>query len=142
MLLLTVPIQSDVEIGRTRKVGLKPGLYCYVGSALGPGGLAARLRRHACAGERKHWHIDYLLPYAQLLGALVIEDNRRHECMWASWVRRVASSCVDGFGASDCKCTGHLFYLGASLDESLFVRKAKEDLHAQYVSKTEIRLSG
>jgi Uri superfamily endonuclease len=99
MLLLILPNRSDIEIGRTRRVGLEPGLYCYVGSALGPGGLAARLRRHAYAGERKHWHVDYLLPYAQLVGALVIEDRRRHECIWASWMGRVADSCVDGFGA-------------------------------------------
>jgi sugar fermentation stimulation protein A len=138
MLLLTLPNQSEVEVGRTRRIRLEPGLYCYVGSALGLGGRGARLRRHAHPGERKHWHIDYLLPYARLLGALVIEDGIRHECMWATWVSRVAISCVDGFGASDCTCTGHLFHLGDSLDETLFVKKVEEDLQAQYVSRTEI----
>lgn len=45
---------------------LAPGLYLYVGSAYGPGGLRARLRRHL-EGVRKRlkWHIDYLLAADQ-----------------------------------------------------------------------------
>lgn len=63
---------SDIKIGRKLEVSLEPGLYSYVGSALGPGGLVTRLRRHASKSSIKHWHIDYLLPYTKIIGALVI----------------------------------------------------------------------
>jgi len=138
MILLKLSSRSNIKIGRTRRVSLERGLYCYVGSALGPGGFTARLRRYASIGMRKHWHVDYLLPHAELIGALVIEDSSRYECSWASWVGRLADSCIDGFGASDCRCSGHLFYLGESLDKDQFVNKAQEDLRARHVSKQEM----
>jgi len=36
------------------------GIYCYCGSACGPGGLYARLKRHLDGHIKKHWHFDYL----------------------------------------------------------------------------------
>jgi Uri superfamily endonuclease len=48
-------------LGRRLWVELPPGVYAYVGSAWGPGGLGARLRRHLCGSRRRlWWHIDYL----------------------------------------------------------------------------------
>jgi Uri superfamily endonuclease len=138
LLLIRLPELSHLKIGRTRFMNFDPGSYCYAGSALGPGGLAARLRRHAAGGGRKHWHIDYLLPHGRLVGALVLEDTSRLECAWASWVGRVANACIDGFGASDCKCNGHLFHLGARLEEFRFVKLAQQDLHARPISKNEL----
>ena len=138
ILVLKLTNHADIEIGRTQSVSFEPGLYCYIGSALGPGGLKARLRRHASVGVQIHWHIDYFLSHAKLIGAIVIEDRTRHECTWASWVSRVAGSCIDGFGASDCRCKGHLFCLGESLDEGLFIKQALEALNAHYVAKKEL----
>jgi Uri superfamily endonuclease len=139
LLLLKLPEQSDIEIGRSRSISLDPGWYCYVGSALGSGGLAARLRRHASVSVRKHWHIDYLLPHVQLTGALVREGAQRYECTWASWVNQVAVLCVERFGASDCKCNGHLFYIGVSVYEGLsFIEQAQKDLHAHYIGQEEL----
>ena len=135
ILLIELPKQSNIAVGRTLRVILEAGLYCYVGSALGPGGLAARLKRHASISLRKHWHIDYLMPPAQLVGALIIEDAQRHECDWAAWVDQWADSCIRGFGASDCKCRGHLFYLGASLDKDPLIQQAQGALHTRYLSR-------
>lgn len=57
-----------------RRVTLDPGFYVYVGSAGGPGGVGARVRRHLLLsrGEKKgalRWHIDQVLasPRASIL---------------------------------------------------------------------------
>lgn len=138
LLLLTLPAPAELQIGRNRTISFEAGLYCYVGSALGPGGLAARLKRHAAGSKRQHWHIDYLLPHAQLAGALVIEDPRRLECSWAAWVESQAHACVQKFGSSDCRCAGHLFLLGAFDEKGLFVRRARRALNADFVSLAAI----
>lgn len=134
MLLIEVTGTSRVTAGRARSVDLEPGLYCYVGSALGPGGLAARLRRHASRPARKHWHVDHLLERATLAGVLVIEDGVHHECAWAAWAAGEALSTIDGFGASDCRCRGHLFHLGKTLGSAArdrFAVRAWQDLGAR-----------
>ena len=38
---------QEVPIGKLGVLHMLPGIYVYVGSALGPGGLAARIERHA-----------------------------------------------------------------------------------------------
>jgi len=48
-------------VGRRLYAALPPGLYLYVGTGWGPGGVAARLRRHMCGARRRlWWHIDYV----------------------------------------------------------------------------------
>jgi len=55
-------------VGRRWAVALPSGVYVYVGSAWGPGGLAARLRRHVCRGARRlWWHVDYLAVWRGFL---------------------------------------------------------------------------
>ena len=134
LLLLALAEPAELPIGRTRRMQFDAGLYCYAGSALGPGGLAARLGRYASGQGRHHWHIDYLLPHATLLGALVVEDTRRLECRWAGWVDDRAQACVAGFGSSDCGCRGHLFRIGLAQDSNLFIASAELDLHARWIS--------
>ncbi|MFQ6014179.1 MAG: DUF123 domain-containing protein [Anaerolineae bacterium] len=85
----------------------------YVGSALGPGGLTARLTRHLHRNKALHWHIDHLLQCARLLEIWAIVSPERLECRWATVVRQLygATSPVPGFGSSDCRCPSHLTYL-------------------------------
>ncbi len=54
-----------LEIGRLGSFNIIPGFYAYVGSAFGPGGLRARIRHHLESVAQPHWHIDYLLGYAE-----------------------------------------------------------------------------
>lgn len=138
LLLLKLDEVREVFVGRSRRTCFTPGLYCYVGSARGPGGLRARLSRHASRSKRKHWHIDYLLDHARLTGALVIESKDRAECALAKWVGEVADSCVLGFGSSDCTCEGHLFLIGSDLPESRFVRLAEVNVGARHVQVEEL----
>ena len=100
MILLKLSSRVRAQIGRNRELSFSPGLYCYVGSALG---------HHA-----------------------------RHECRWASWLSRDAAFCVDGFGASDCECSGHLFCLGRSPDLGSFLEQARSDLHAHHVTREQL----
>jgi Uri superfamily endonuclease len=132
LLLLSLSTRVEAQIGRLRRIHFAPGLYGYAGSALGSGGLAARLRRHAAGGPRPHWHIDYLLPHAHLLGALVREDPQRLECAWAAWASEHAQACVRGFGSSDCACPGHLFLFGPAGDEAQLIELAQRDLAARW----------
>ena len=132
LLLLSLPARAKLQIGRLRRIDFAPGLYGYTGSALGPGGLAARLNRHASGAGRRHWHIDYLLPHARLLGALAREDPQRLECAWAAWAGGQAQACIRGFGSSDCDCLGHLFFLGPAGDEARFIELAQCDLAARW----------
>lgn len=130
LLLLSLPARVEAQIGRLRRIDFAPGLYGYAGSALGPGGLAARLKRHAAGAGRQHWHIDYLLPHARLLGALAREDPQRLECAWAAWASGPALVCIRGFGSSDCACPGHLFFFGPNPDEIQLIAQARRELAA------------
>jgi len=139
MLLIELAERLVVEVGRAGRMDFEPGLYAYVGSALGPGGLTARLRRHASRPARKHWHVDHLLGLsdrARLAGVLVIEGDERRECAWAAWVEGAALATVDGFGASDCRCQGHLFHISQApgpAARNRFAEQAWRDLGARPV---------
>lgn len=132
LLLLSLPAQVGAQIGRLRWIDFAPGLYGYAGSALGPGGLAARLGRHASDAGRRHWHIDYLLPHAHLLGALVREHPQRLECAWAAWASARGHATIPGFGSSDCTCPGHLFLLGPATGAAAFIELAQRELAARW----------
>jgi Uri superfamily endonuclease len=100
-----------IQVGRLGRFRFEPGWYLYVGSALGPGGLQARIERHARAEKRLHWHIDYLLAQGELREAWVVVDTVRRECDWARALAALPDIRipVPGFGASDCRCGAHLF---------------------------------
>jgi len=91
---------------------LREGYYAYVGSAFGPGGLGARLRRHLAVAKPLHWHIDYLRAAVAVVEIWVTLDHVRREHQWAAAVAaaRPASMPLKGFGASDCDCPAHLFF--------------------------------
>ena len=59
-LLLEATAIQDVPIGKLGVLHMLPGIYVYVGSALGPGGLAARVGRHAL--REKALALAYRLP--------------------------------------------------------------------------------
>jgi Uri superfamily endonuclease len=112
--ILLVELASPVAIavGRLGSISFEAGVYAYVGSAFGPGGLAARLHRHIVGPRKIHWHIDYLLERATVIGTLHRAEVERGECKWARWVGTRAKAHVPGFGSSDCRCESHLFFLG------------------------------
>ncbi|MFO8145391.1 MAG: DUF123 domain-containing protein, partial [Candidatus Syntrophosphaera sp.] len=54
-----------------------------VGSARGPGGLAARIARHQREPKPRHWHIDYLRAHAELIAVWYTVGSLGRECSWA-----------------------------------------------------------
>ena len=111
-LLLEATAIQDVPIGKLGVLHMLPGIYVYVGSALGPGGLAARVGRHALREKMLHWHIDYLRAETRLLAVWFARGANHGECRWSRMLKQAAGAQVPlaGFGASDCRCRSHLYY--------------------------------
>jgi sugar fermentation stimulation protein A len=103
-----MPVGRTIQIGRLGKYHFHQGIYFYTGSA--QRNLSARLERHNRKKKPLHWHIDYLSAKAEMLGAITIPGQRKHECKIAEELGKISELAVPGFGASDCRCTGHLFY--------------------------------
>jgi len=111
-LLLEATAIQDVPIGKLGVLHMRPGIYVYVGSALGPGGLAARVERHAQREKTLHWHIDYLRAETRLLAVWFTRGAKHGECHWSRILGGAAGAQIplDGFGSSDCRCPSHLQY--------------------------------
>lgn len=103
---------------------MHPGRYLYVGSAFGPGGLAARVGRHWRADKPLRWHIDYLRQVAALQAVWFSTDGTRLEHRWAEALTgRPGIEPIVGFGCSDCACPAHLFRArDTSVAEAIRVR--------------------
>jgi sugar fermentation stimulation protein A len=103
-----MPAGRMIQIGRLGKFYFRRGIYFYVGSA--QRNLPARLERHGRKKKPLHWHIDYLSVNAEMLGAIMIPGRRKRECEIARELGGIFELVIPLFGASDCKCAGHLFY--------------------------------
>jgi Uri superfamily endonuclease len=111
-LILHCPMAALLQIGRVGVMRLNPGYYVYLGSALGPGGIRARVAHHQNRSRRPHWHIDYLRLRTSLHSVWFSYDLLRREHEWAHAVEtmRGSESSIPGFGASDCHCKSHLYF--------------------------------
>jgi Uri superfamily endonuclease len=111
-LILFCSREGLVQIGKLGPLRLRRGFYAYVGSALGPGGVRARIAHHRKLSLRPHWHIDYLRPYTRLDRIWYSYGGARREHRWARVLSglRGASVPIAGFGSSDCRCKTHLFF--------------------------------
>lgn len=111
-LLLRAEFARTIVVGRLGTLDVRRGWYVYVGSALGPGGLAARVGRHLRHAKTCRWHVDYLTAVATLDEVWLTLGGTRRECQWANALGQMRGATVplDGFGASDCRCCTHLYY--------------------------------
>jgi Uri superfamily endonuclease len=107
LLIMALPKDSSVMVGKHGIIHFKKGCYAYIGSALN--GLEQRIQRHLSTDKKTHWHIDYLLPFTEIVDIFYKENNRRDECRIAQSLERNFAS-IPGFGCSDCCCQSHLFY--------------------------------
>jgi Uri superfamily endonuclease len=124
VLILHLAQDTTITVGKLGIFEFPAGWYAYAGSALGPGGLAARLAYHQRHEKSYQWHIDYLLDHAELVEIWWAVENKRKECAWASALRAIpgARVPVPNFGASDCRCLSHLVYLQQRLVFAHFSR--------------------
>ena len=60
VLVLRFSKRLEISVGRLGVLSAQAGYYVYVGSALGPGGLAARVGRHCRREKTLRWHVDCL----------------------------------------------------------------------------------
>jgi Uri superfamily endonuclease len=113
VLIMYLAQSTEIAVGKLGTFEFNAGWYAYAGSALGPGGLAARLAYHRRSNKSFQWHIDYLLVHADLVEIWWAIENKRKECVWASALRAIPGARVSvvNFGASDCRCLAHLVYL-------------------------------
>lgn len=111
LLVLELALPRRIRLGALGTYRFMPGFYAYVGSAFGPGGLAARLAHHLRRTRTPHWHIDYLRRHAEPREIWLIE-GARCEHRWATAAAAMPSARIPGarFGASDCGCPAHLFH--------------------------------
>ncbi len=88
---------------------LPPGTYVYTGSARGPGGIRARVRRHFHQDKAIRWHVDYLTVGADRLLAWPLPGGK--ECSIVETLCQLPGITIPspGFGSSDCRtCPAHL----------------------------------
>ena len=124
IIILYLPQSKKIVVGKLGIVKFLPGFYLYVGSARGPGGLRARLNRHLSSQSKKFWHIDYLKTYCKLYTVIHQTGRESWECKWSNFFAeqdKFSVPCL-GFGASDCKCSSHLFFTKnqRDLEQNLF----------------------
>src|ERR1017187_9568250 len=112
VLVLSSRSTNPIQIGRLGALQLQSGSYIYVGSALGPGGVRARLAHHLKLSRRLHWHIDYLRAHTSVEEVWYRLDTRRLQHVWAERISLAEGASVPlvGFGSSDCGCESHLFF--------------------------------
>jgi Uri superfamily endonuclease len=115
VLILYLPHWRAIRIGRLGEFHFSNGFYAYVGSAFGPGGLAARLGHHLRRSHKPRWHIDYLRQHAGVSQIWVTGQGRELEHTWAAILPQTGNAQIPvaGFGSSDCSCTSHLFHFSS-----------------------------
>ncbi len=107
LLALSRPLALPRPALKSARLGV--GHYLYAGSALGPGGIRARVLRHARKGKRRHWHIDHLTEAGTLLAALALPGMGECEVVRSLLALPGVTVPVPGFGSSDCRtCPAHL----------------------------------
>ena len=127
ILILSLSGSHEIVIGKLGALNFLPGWYAYVGSAMGPGGLAARINRHLKTKKKMHWHIDYLRPFTSVIGAVVASGKEKKEHQWATNLNKppFPGTAINDFGCTDCNCRSHLFRFSQPFDPfglSLFLK--------------------
>jgi Uri superfamily endonuclease len=117
VLLISVEDKVQMEVGALGLINLGPGMYAYVGSALGShsSSIEGRLSRHYSDQKKMHWHIDYILkdPKVKLKTAIFSESRSAQECNLVKRICNYEFTFVEtkDFGSSDCSCVSHLILL-------------------------------
>ena len=115
-LIISISKGSTVKIGALGSILFEKGSYVYVGSAMN--GLENRINRHLREEKKMHWHIDYLLASenAKIARVFVKEtSDKKEECRIAGKIAKIGTP-VQDFGCGDCRCTTHLFRIGADFN--------------------------
>ena len=108
----------ELESGRTIKVDLlpakyfQPGFYPYVRQAKRR--LKRRIARHLRGRKKIFWYIHYFDSKATIRDVWTKADYLDKCTMVLGILKLIKKARIvqEKFGASDCRCCGHLIYLG------------------------------
>ncbi len=113
--VLVIEIPADLILQNKRFTGivLPKGIYLYCGSAKGPGGIAARVKRHCKRNKKPHWHVDELTSNGAGRVVSVLAVPGGDECALRAQLQGTSINVpVPGFGSSDCiNCPSHLIHI-------------------------------
>lgn len=109
-LLIYLPKNTSIAIGRKGNFRFPKGYYIYTGSARS--GLEKRVERHLNKNKKHFWHIDYLLDFASIKEVFVFTNGKFDECALNLKMleRPEARIMMPKFGSSDCNCPAHLAF--------------------------------
>lgn len=136
--VLVIYLLSDVEITiRGNKVLLNKGVYLYVGSCKGSGGIWPRIIRHLESSKKTRWHIDQLTTnkFSRIIGVFVIKGNDvDYESLLSNEFSKIFRY-IPRFGSSDkLSDPSHLFICNHIIDKCLDnVVKVFEDKDVDYI---------
>ncbi len=111
-LLIKIQKKTIIDHPKFNKKTLDPGYYIYVGSARGPGGIAARIKRHVKKNKKKKWHIDYLTSKQDVKTILIgykCTTKPEGEEKMSHTLEKIASPALEKFGSTDKKDETHLY---------------------------------
>lgn len=130
VLILKLSHRATIRVGRLGEFEFPAGWYTYVGSARGPGGLAARLARHVRSLKPLHWHVDHVCARARPVEIWYAAGTRKRECAWARALVNLPGASIPAsrFGASDCRCPSHLIHFAAPPDSTAFESASGENV--------------
>ena len=119
LLVIALDRELPVRLPRRPEAVLPCGLYGYCGSARGPGGLAARVRRHLRADKRPHWHIDRLTAAGRIVDVHLRPGGSECDLVNELLSQPDVGVPIPGFGSSDCRrCPAHLVALPTDFEVS------------------------
>lgn len=124
------PIEQ-LKIGRLGTYDFQPGIYGYIGSAFGAGGLRDRTDRHLNLHVTKLWNIDFLKSACTPVESWWTYDRSKREFVWAALLRSMpfASCPIKGFGAADNNnAEAHLVMFPSLPSITAFRRRARRSL--------------
>ena len=113
VVVMRLPNDVVLRIGRLGTFWLPKGYLLYVGSAMGGGGVRSRTNRHQDPSAVKLWNVDHVKAVARPVEIWWTHDTARVECDWAMALASMHGYCcpTSGFGANDCKaCPAHFFH--------------------------------
>lgn len=130
---------AAITVGALGTFDFPPGIYAYVGSAFGAGGVRGRTGRHRTPiKERPRWNIDHFTPHATAIELWWTHDPIRRECSWSGVLAGTpglgcpapefgARDCrklpASGVGAAGSRCPAHFYRSEEMLDVHDFARR-------------------
>jgi len=108
LLFFTLKKSAEVRVGKLGSYKFLKGEYCYIGSARS--GYRRRVLRYFSSIKNLHWHIDYLLQFAEVKGIFFYENCFSEEYV-AKKFMKYYQPVIRKFGASDKKSFSHLFLI-------------------------------